>query len=92
MGRKHFKKYKISCLVGLLNLKQGSSFAHFLHFSNALTLLTNCALEDQSTNNHKFYSSISTLWLNKSAQRNGDDEYARHAMHTCKIWIATNLK
>ena len=44
LGHKHLKKYKISCLVGLLNEKQGSSFAHFLHFSNPLTLLTNCAL------------------------------------------------
>ena len=28
-----------------MNEKQGSSFAHFLYFSNPLTLLTNCALE-----------------------------------------------
>ena len=49
LGHDHPKKCKISCLVGLLNEKQGSSFAHFLYFSNPLTLLTNCAM-DQYTN------------------------------------------
>ena len=33
MGHDHLKKCKISCLVGLLNEKQGPSFAHFLYFS-----------------------------------------------------------
>ena len=36
LGRDHPKKCKISCLVGLLNEKQGSSFAHFLYFSNPI--------------------------------------------------------
>ena len=44
LGSDHPKKCKFSCLVGLLNEKQGSSFAHFLYLSNPLTLLTNCAM------------------------------------------------
>ena len=44
LGRDHPKKCKMSCLVVLLNEKQGSSLAHFLYFSNPLNLLTNCAM------------------------------------------------
>ena len=44
LGHNHPKKCKISCLVGLLNEKQWSSFVHFLYFTNPLTLLTICAL------------------------------------------------
>ena len=58
LGRDHTKKCKISCLVGLLNEKQGSSFAHFLYFSKPLTLLTNCALASSSRQSCQFTMSF----------------------------------
>ena len=36
LGHNHVKKCKISCLVGLLNEKQVSTFVHFLYFSNPI--------------------------------------------------------
>ena len=39
LGHDHVKKCKISCLVGLLNEKQASTFVHFLCFSNPINPL-----------------------------------------------------
>ena len=48
LGHNHPKECKISCLVGLLNEKQGSSFAHFLYFSNPfLNQLCNVSKNEQ---------------------------------------------